>query len=189
MTGRVIVLDGTSSSGKTTLATGLRNRFESVGECWVVTGVDDFFNKLPRSWLAIGAHVGLFADDGVVFDTSDGFEMRMGTVGRTLLRAYREAVGAMARAGMNVIVDDVMLREEEWASWQHAIAGLSVLWVRVRIDLDVLEAREQARKDRVVGMARWQYPLVHRFASYDVEVDTGDLDPSSAADAVFAAGR
>jgi chloramphenicol 3-O phosphotransferase len=59
----------------------------------------------------------------------------------------------------------------------------------VRIDIDVLEARELARKDRVVGMARWQYPLVHRFAGYDLEVDTGVLDAPSAADAVFAAAR
>jgi chloramphenicol 3-O phosphotransferase len=59
----------------------------------------------------------------------------------------------------------------------------------VRIDLDVLEARERARQDRVLGMARWQYPLVHRFADYDVEVDTGALDAPSAADAVFAALR
>jgi len=131
----------------------------------------------------------VLANDGVVFDTSDGFEMRMGAVGHTLLIAYRESVGAIARAGMNVIVDDVMLREEEWESWRHATAGLSVLWVRVRIDLDVLEDREWARKDRVVGMARWQHPLVHRFANYDVTVDTGVLDPSSAADAVFAATR
>jgi chloramphenicol 3-O phosphotransferase len=189
MSGRVIVLDGTSSSGKTTLAAGLRTRFEAVGECWIVTGVDDYFAKLPAAWIAVRGPVGVHADDGVVFDTSAGFEMRMGHVGRTLLRAYRESVGAMARAGMNVIVDDVMLRAEEWVSWQHATAGLSVVWVRVRIDLDVLEARELARKNRVVGMARWQYPLVHRFADYDVEVDTGVLDATSAADAVFAAAR
>jgi chloramphenicol 3-O phosphotransferase len=188
--GHIIVLDGTSSAGKTTLAKGLQARFEAIGECWLITGVDDYFGKLPRSWLAVGRHVGAHADDGCVFDTSgEGFEMRMGPVGRTLLHAYRESVGAMARAGMNVIVDDVMLHEEEWESWQRAIDGLDVTWVRVRIDLDVLEAREIARKDRVLGMARWQYDLVHRFADYDVEVDTGVLDEEAAADFVFAETR
>ena len=186
--GRVVVLDGTSSSGKTTLAANLSRLLEARGECWIVTGVDDYFTKLPRSWLAVGKHVGAHADDGCVLDTSgDGFEMRMGPVGQTLLRAYRASVGAMAGAGMNVIVDDVMLRESEWESWQHATAGLDVTWVQVRIDLDVLEERERARADRVLGMARWQYDLVHRFAPYDLTVDTGVLDPDAAAGAVLAA--
>jgi chloramphenicol 3-O phosphotransferase len=188
MTGRVVVLDGTASSGKTTLANALQRRLTADGECWIVTGVDDYFAKLPRAWTAINERRGPHADDGVVFDTTSGaFEMRMGDVGRTLLRAYRASVGAMAHEGMNVIVDDSMLREEEWVSWQRVTVGLDVLWVRLRIDLDVLEARELARPDRVVGMARWQYDLVHRFAAYDLTVDTGVLDPDAAADAVMAA--
>lgn len=67
--------------------------------------------------------------------------------------------------------------------------GLDVTWVRVRIDLDVLEAREEARADRVLGMARWQYDKVHRHPTYDVTVDTGALDPDAAADVVCAALR
>lgn len=84
----------------------------------------DYAAKLPLSWLAVGNHVGRLAEDGFVFDTSGtGFEMRVGPVGQTLLRAYRQSVGAMARAGLNVIVDDVMLRQEEWDNWQQAVDG------------------------------------------------------------------
>lgn len=182
------MLDGPSSSGKTTLAIGVQERLIARGDCWIVMGVDDWFAKLPKEWAAVRNHRGVFADDGVVLDTTGGsFEMRMGRVGDSLLRAYRDAVGAAARAGLNVIVDDVQLREVEWAMWQTATADLDVTWVKVRIDLDILEAREVARGDRVIGMARWQYDQVHRFASYDLIVDTGVLDQESAADAVFAA--
>ena len=51
--GRVVILDGTSSSGKTTLAKGLQQRLIAEGTCWVVTGVDDFFAKMPREWGAL----------------------------------------------------------------------------------------------------------------------------------------
>lgn len=185
--GRAIVLNGTSSSGKTTLAANLQRRLIETGECWIVTGVDDYFAKLPAPWVAVGGHVGERAADGIVFDVSHGFEMRMGPVGVSLLAAYRASVGAMARAGMNVIVDDVMLREFEVPQWSSALDGIDVTWVKVRIDLDILEARELARQDRVLGMARWQYDLVHRFVPFSVEVDTGVLDPDEAADAVFTA--
>jgi chloramphenicol 3-O phosphotransferase len=185
--GRVIVLQGTSSSGKTTLAAAVQDRLLATGACWIVTGVDEWFAHLPRAWTGIDDRRGPHADDGIVFDTRGGFEMRMGEVGRALLRAYRASVGAMAREGINVIVDDSMLREEEWVSWQQATDGLDVLWVRVHLDLGVVEARERARPDRVLGMARWQYDLVHRFATYDVEVDTGALGPDEAAAVVVGA--
>jgi chloramphenicol 3-O phosphotransferase len=188
--GRVIVLDGTSSSGKTTLAKGLQTRLIADGTPWVVTGVDDFFAKLPRAWLKIGNHHGAHADDGVIFDTSSGsFVMHMGSVGDTMLRAYRDAVGAMARAGLSVIVDDVVLRDVEAEMWTSSLAGLDAARVQVRIDLDVLEQREEARADRVLGMARWQYEKVHRFIDYDVTVDTGLLGPDAAANAVYDAVR
>jgi chloramphenicol 3-O phosphotransferase len=184
--GRVVVLDGTSSSGKTTLARNLQARLVAAAELWIVTGVDDYFAKLPRAWYAIGGHRGPHADEGFVFDTDvpGGFEMRMGPAVCTMLRAYRESIGAMARAGINVIVDDVQLRDVEWEMWQHAVEGLDVTWVQVRIDLDILVAREEARADRVLGMARWQYDQVHRNPTYDVTIDTGVLDPDAAADAL-----
>lgn len=186
--GRVIMLNGTSSSGKTTLAGAIQKNRSAAGECWLVTGVDDFFYKLPAAWVSVGGPVGEHADDGVVFDTSTGvFEMRMGAVGRRVFVAYRAAVAAMARSGMNVIVDDVMLRAEEWTAWQEHLAGLDVLWVAVDLSLELVEARELARDDRVIGMGRTQFDVVHSFATYDVQVDTGVLSPEQAADAVVAA--
>lgn len=38
--------------------------------------------------------------------------------------------------------------------------------------LDVLEAREHARGDRLIGLARCQYGRVHRGMIYDLEIDT-----------------
>ena len=189
--GRVVVLDGTASSGKTSLAGALQRRLLAFGECWIVLGVDWFMGCLPREYFGVGGRRGARADEGLVFDTDGpgGFDMRVGPVGDSMLRAYREAVGAVARAGMNVIVDDSQLRDIEWDMWQHATEGLDVTWVQVRIDLDVLEARELARPDRILGMARWQYDRVHRNPTFDVVVDTGVLSPEEAADAVVAVLR
>ena len=186
--GRVVVLNGTSSAGKSTLAAALQRRLVADGDCWFVMATDDLFLKLPRSFLKIGAHAGEHAERGVTFETVDGaLTMRMGDVGRAVLSASKAAVRAVAQAGINVIVDEVVLTEREWTEWQAALDGLDACWVRVDLALEVVEERERARGDRQVGMARSQFDVVHRFPTYDVQVDTGVLDPEAAADAVYAA--
>ena len=52
---------------------------------------------------------------------------------------------------------------------------------------DLLEAREQARGDRVLGRARGLVDVVHTFMPYDVMVDTGTLSPEECVAAVVAA--
>jgi Chloramphenicol 3-O-phosphotransferase len=182
--GRVLILNGTTSSGKTTLALNLRARFASASVPWIVIALDDFFPKLPPDWFRIGEHVGAHAEEGMVFELVDGeIERRVGPVGVQMLAAYRGAVASAAHAGLNVIVDEVLLSDEDWAGWQVELAGLDTLWVRVDLALELVEARERDRGDRVIGMARAQYAVVHRYATYGASVDTGTMDP----DAVLAA--
>jgi chloramphenicol 3-O phosphotransferase len=189
-TGSVIVLNGPSSSGKTTLARALQRRFAADGTCWFVYAMDDYFAKVPPEWVTAGKHIGAYAEQGVVLETVDGaFRMRLGPIGRQVLAAWRGAVGSAVRAGLNVIADDVILAKEEWNAWQVELDGLDTHWVRVHIALDILEARELARGDRIPGHARAQYEDSYRYATYDAEVDTGKLDPERAADAVIRAWR
>jgi chloramphenicol 3-O phosphotransferase len=189
-TGSVIVLNGPSSSGKTTLAAALQRRFAAAGECWFVYAMDDYFAKVPFDWVTAGKHIGAHAEDGVVLEIVDGaFRMRLGPIGRRVLAAWRGAVGSAARAGLNVIADDVVLTEAEWRAWQVELDGLDAHWVRVHIALDVLEARERDRSDRMPGHARAQYEDSYRYPAYDAEVDTGTLDPGAAAAAVLAGWR
>ena len=154
----------------------------------MVLGIDDMFLKLPPEWIKMRDWVGRYAEDGIVFEHIDGeVERRVGPIGEQTLAAYRAVVASVARSGLNVIVDEVLLSEEDWHGWQHELAGLDVLWVRVEPDLDVLETRERARGDRMLGLARSQYHLVHQFPTYGVRVDTGTSSPDEAADAVLAA--
>jgi chloramphenicol 3-O phosphotransferase len=184
--GRVVVLNGTSSAGKTTLATMLQSRLASDGDCWIVLGIDDVFLKLPHDWIRLRDWLGAYAEEGIAFETIDGeVERRVGPIGTRTLAAYRGWVGAAARAGLNVIVDEVLLDESDWIGWQQELDGLDVTWVRVDIALDALEARERERGDRMIGLARSQYDIVHRFPKYDLRVDTGVVDPDSATDAVL----
>ncbi|MGK5595448.1 MAG: phosphotransferase-like protein [Parachlamydiaceae bacterium] len=47
-----------------------------------------------------------------------------------------------------------------------------VIWISLKAPLDILEAREKKRGNRMQGSARAQYFQVHKDVIYDQEFDT-----------------
>ena len=171
--GQVVVLNGTSSAGKTSTALAFQEARSAAGECWIVIGIDDFLAKLPKRWVEVGAWAGASAADGARLDRDgDRATFHVGDICRRLMRAYRRSVAEIARAGINVVVDEVTLEEYEWADWSAALAGLPAIWVAVHCDVEVAVRRESARGDRAIGLVRGQAETVHRFPVYALELDT-----------------
>ena len=187
MAGDVIVLNGTSTAGKSTLAAEMQTQLVARDSCWVILGIDDFLGKLPAPWVRYheaGAH----ADEGVSFERIGGdIVFRAGPVGRAVLTGYRRSVAAVVRSGVNVIVDEVVLDEEAWAQWDSELRALDPFWVRVDCPIEVCEGRERGRADRLPGLARSQAAFVHRHPQYDFAVDTSTASPPELAQAVIAA--
>ena len=157
---QVIVLNGSSSSGKSSIARCLQSL---LPEPWLTLGVDDFLTAMPPAMLA--------SDHGIVF-AADG-KITVGPGVRRLEAAWSQGVAAMARAGAGIILDMVFLQgATAQIRWKNVLAGLEVLWVGVQCDPLVATAREAARRDRVPGMAATQARLVHQGMAYDLQVDT-----------------
>src|SRR5262249_13827783 len=98
-----------------------------------------------------------------------------------------EGVAAMARAGARIIVDEAFLgAAASQRRWQNALDALRGLWVGVRCDSAVAEAREGAPGDRGVGMAAAPAALVHHGVTYDVHVDTTHTEALECARAIAA---
>jgi chloramphenicol 3-O phosphotransferase len=72
-------------------------------------------------------------------------------------------------------------------SCRKAFAGLDVFAVGVTCPIDILEARERERGDRVLGRARGLAGVVHGFLDYDVMVDAGAMAPAACVSAILAA--
>jgi chloramphenicol 3-O phosphotransferase len=185
--GDVIALNGTSSAGKSTIAVELQARLIARGKCWIILGIDDFLGKLPAAWVRY-VDVGAHADEGVSFERIGGdIVFRAGPVGRAVFAGYRRSVAAVVRSGVNVIVDEVVLDEEAWTQWHSELRALDPFWVRVDCPIEVCERRERARADRLLGLARSQAPVVHRYPPYQFSVDTSTAPAAELADAVIAA--
>ncbi|HEY2812292.1 MAG TPA: AAA family ATPase [Acidimicrobiales bacterium] len=184
--GRVVILNGTSSSGKTSLATGLAERRAAHGEMWIVIGIDDYLAKVPASWFEGGSVTGPYAHRGVRFvsPTAGETTLELGVEGRRLLAAYRRSVTAAVRTGLDVLVDDVIIDEPAWRDWCDALEDLDVVWVAVRCSDEVVARREAGRGDRYVGLARSQAREVHRFPPYAIDIDTTALTVDEGVDAL-----
>jgi chloramphenicol 3-O phosphotransferase len=159
---QVIVLNGGSSSGKTTIAACLQAMLPSP---WLHLGVDTLLDAMPQALLT--------SETGIAFG-SDG-SVRPGPAFRHLESAWVQGIAAMARAGARIILDEVFLSGGDARDrWRAALADVAVLWVGVRCDSAVASERERGRADRIAGMAASQAQLVHAGMAYDVEVDTSE---------------
>jgi chloramphenicol 3-O phosphotransferase len=172
----VIVLNGGSSSGKSTIATSLQQRLDGT---WLSLGVDDLIRAISLGPLDTTAGGSIhFGGDGSVI---------VGEKFRQAERAWYEGLAAIARAGTGVIVDEVFLEGgRSQARLQRALRGLGVLWVGVQCQPDVAGTRELRRGDRTLGMARDQAQRVHEGVSYDLVVNTTANSPAECADAIVA---
>jgi chloramphenicol 3-O phosphotransferase len=175
--GRVILLNGTSSSGKTTIARAFQRL---APDPWLRLGIDSFWGAVDGRWMEFGER----ASEGFrwVDRGERGFEIVPGEAGRRLASGMRAAVAAAARAGNDVIADDVLLDQGWPAEWAAALAGLETLFVAVVVPIDVLEERERRRGDRILGESRAQVDVVHAGLSYDLQLDGTAGPERSAAD-------
>jgi chloramphenicol 3-O phosphotransferase len=182
--GRIIVLNGTSSSGKTTLVRALQDR---LPEPWLEIGIDRFVFALPKRYLDQPHWSEVFRYVRPAGRRDGPFTIETGPLGERLVGGMHRTAAALAGAGLDVIVDHVLLEDRWLDDMARRWVDLSVLYVGVRCPLAVVLERERARHDRTIGQAAAQFGIVHRRGGYDVEVDTSRLAPDEAAARIVAA--
>jgi len=181
--GRIVLLNGSSSAGKTTLARTLQ---ELRAEPWFHLALDQFRDGMPGRYRGMNSPAGTPGAQGlnVVPVDKDGervTEIRFGPVGRRMLRGMHRALAAFAAAGNDVIMDDLCLEETVLADYLKALKGFWVLFVGVHAPLEVVNAREATRPGRFPGTATSHFHDVHRHAIYDLEIDTSVESPRACA--------
>jgi chloramphenicol 3-O phosphotransferase len=170
MSAKIVLLSGVGSSGKSSIAKALQG---ITSQPFLHVQMDTFIDMLPEALQE--------SSEGFAYETirEDGklvVAIKTGPVGERALRGMRHAVAAMAAQGNNLIVDDVLCFGEV-PQYVALLAPFDLHLVGVFAPLDILEARERSRGDRLIGLARWQYDRVHRGTDYDLEVDTSVNSP------------
>ena len=174
MTAKIFLLNGVGSAGKSSIAKALQ---EMTAEPYLHVEMDAFLEMLPE---ALQENLPGFAYKTSWEDGKPSVAIEAGPVGRRAMQGMRHAIAAMAGQGNNLIVDDVML-DGGMAHYLELLSDFAVFSIGVFAPLDVLEARESARADRMSGLARWQFERVHKGVAYDLEVETSLLTPAECA--------
>jgi chloramphenicol 3-O phosphotransferase len=175
---RVIYLNGTSSSGKSSIARALQERTD---ELYLHVQLDVFMQMVPPH--------GWERADGMVltFLPEHGAQVDFGSVCQPLFSGFHRSLAALASAGNQLIIDDVLLEDRWLREAVEVLVEHEVCFVGVHCPVEVAEARERQRSDRAEGIARGQYDQVHRHGVYDVEVDTSLLTPQACAERILEA--
>lgn len=169
--GQVILLNGPSSAGKSTLARALQEcLLREQGRHSLVLAIDHLLRAAPggrESVLSALAHTGL-----------------------PLIETFHAAVAAAAAAGAWVIVDHVVGENPLWvADFFRRLDGVAVLAVRVDCAHEELRRREEQRADRSPDWphAARQARHIHAFLPVQLRVDTTRTPPGACADRILQA--
>ena len=187
--GKVILLNGSSSAGKTTTARMVQQIRPSPIQ---YMALDQFRDGLPDRYRGLNSPAGTPGSLGlnvvpVSTGAGRGTDIRFGEVGRRMLAGMRRAIAAFAADGNDVVVDDLLLEPSFLTDYLDVLEGIDVLFVGVRCDLDTIERREAGRPGRFPGTAAVHHTRVHEGCLYDIEVDTAVMTPRECAGAILAA--
>lgn len=159
--GRVILLNGASSAGKSTLAATLRELLEQPS---IIFSMDNYLTM-----------------------SRGGHENALDAVRKTglpFIESFHAAIAEAARKGVPVIVDHVIGESPLWIRDLMNRLG-SIPCVRIRVDCrrDILREREQKRTDRApdAAHAERQHGHIHQNFPHDFSIDTSEASPGECA--------
>lgn len=198
MPGQIVVISGTSGSGKTTTCAHLARRAE---EPWLMFGMDLAVGTLiPAKFTMFGSR------------KEEGYQpTKYGPVCMQVLAAMHAMVAAAARTGQNMVVDHLMFVDPpvlQDAVWR--MEDVPVLFVNLKPARDVLEKRVTTREIHVIPdpireamaaagpdilaamgaelaeAAPWFYDHAYANTIYDLELDTSAMTPDEVCERIEA---
>jgi chloramphenicol 3-O phosphotransferase len=181
--GRLIVIDGASSAGKTTLVRELQSRWDGP---LLDAGLDRFLGMLPSRYLAPDLWRQIYR-----YEPTTGPIERIitGRLGQQLLHAMHTAWRPLTEAGMDVVADHVVLDRWTATDLVACTRSLRCFMVALTCPVTILEERERDRQVRTIGQATLQAGVLHRHLEYDLRLDSAELDPAALAAEVIGSAR
>ena len=166
--GKVILLNGVSSSGKTTLSKILQARFFDQ---YFLLPVDIINEISPQK-------------------NSRSYDVRFKADPKPVMSAFFGCVKVFSDNGLNVIVDTIFAKHAHCAL-ENCLdvfpdCNYPVLFVHVTCPLEELRRREKERGDRKIGWGESLLPKLDPQDMYDISVDTYNNTNEKCADQIIA---
>ena len=155
----VILLNGPSSAGKSSIAKALQQLLLDRGTDAVILSLDDY--------LQMSANEPIWEDD--VF---------------AIMPRMCEGIEAALRDGKTVIIDHVITSFRIWQALCNAVSESQKKTVLVSCDVETLRRREAERGDRCAGSAEASLQYLYPKTGYDLCVDSSQASPVALAEEI-----
>lgn len=176
--GIIVFLNGTSSSGKTSISTELLAQNEIS---FHHLSIDDFFLRLFKDYIEF------INTKCSSIESADTEEVQVSTdiIVDPLVTLFYSTIKYMSAKGMNIVVDTVNDNDARLNTCLSLLIDHPVLFVGVTCSKEELIRREKQRGDRERGLAISQYDKVYCFNEYDIELNTETLRPNECANLIL----
>ena len=162
-----IFLNGTSSSGKTSIARELE---KILGTEYTYFSVDDYGANWTRQ--NAGRIENLMELVKELGQDNEEIIKQSIELTREVVSGYYASIAKGIERGLDYILDCILGQPSSIEDCITRLASYDILFVGVHCPLEILKEREIARGDRIIGTAEIQFPHVHKGKKYDIEVHT-----------------
>ena len=171
----IIIINGTSSSGKSTVAHALQRH---LGDGWLYFSMDDYLSMLGAKY------EGLHPDNPDVCKPNDiiyakkhpdgSHEILIGELCAKLFATISDVLALIAAQGFNIIVDSFLTTMIEFNAYKEKLKKHAPIFIYLYASEKTITAREEARGDRLKGSAvHWLRSFECKAAS-DLCIDTDE---------------
>ena len=155
--GRIIILNGTSGSGKSSLSVEMQKQLDEP--FWHVSSDQLISAKiLPKR-------------------DFEGGKFNWKIMRPNFFQAFHNCIPAIAETGNSIILDHIIEKEEWLHQLQILLSGFDVLFIGLHCNIHELETRELSRVNSSPGLKRFigeskEHLNTHNFCNYDFEINT-----------------
>ena len=169
--GRLIMLNGTSSAGKTSILTELQKKLPQL---YLLAGLDKFLNFLPESYFKLPQ-----------WNEVMGLSNRSGPIGDVLISGMHRSIRALLDSGNNVLADQVFINSNWVAEAASLFSGCEAYLIGIHCPKEIIVQREKDRKNRTLGSSALQFDVVHQVTEYDFSIDSSLNSPEKNAEIIL----
>ncbi len=182
----IIVICGTSSSGKSSVCEGLKNM---LGDSWVLFSTDGYLSMLGNKFLELqpdNKNVTIPNDICYAEKHDDGtYEIVPGELCSKLYLTIPSVLKLLAQQGFNIILDSFITIQNEFESYKNVLKEFDPHFFYLHASSNVIASREEKRGNRLKGSAIHWLKKFDFQKECDLAIDTEKLSIKQICDLIL----
>jgi len=150
----ILILSGTSSSGKSTLSKQLQKR---LGDGWLYFSMDTYLSMLGSKFMNLNPdNPDVCTPNNICYaqkHSDDTYKIITGELCNKLYATIPKVLTLLSEQGFHIILDSFITGFEEHSFYKEQLQHNGLMFIYLHAPIEVISQREVARGDRLRGSA------------------------------------